>query len=64
MMVRYFYAWMPLVIVGTAVILTLPWLSLIALMVGLLAVVATLGALARAIVVALYALGRSVAGAE
>jgi hypothetical protein len=58
MMVRYFYAWIPVVIVGTVVILACPWLGLIALMVGLLAVVAAFGALARAIVAALYALGR------
>jgi hypothetical protein len=40
-MVRYFYAWTPLVIVvGTAVLLTSPYLALIALM------VVSLGALA------------------
>jgi hypothetical protein len=32
-MVRYFYAWTPLVIVATAVLLSLPWLGLIALMI-------------------------------
>jgi hypothetical protein len=47
-MVRYFYAWTPLVIVGgTAVVLTIPYLALIALMVVALA---TLAALAWAIV--------------
>ncbi len=29
-MVRYFYAWTPLVIGATVVLLSLPWLSLIA----------------------------------
>lgn len=60
-MVRYFYAWMPaVVVVGTVVILTCPYLALIALMAVLLAAVAALGALALAGVSALYALGRSV----
>jgi hypothetical protein len=62
MMVRYFYTGIPLVIVGTAVILTGPWLGLIALMVLLLAAVAALGALAWATIAALYALGRSALG--
>ena len=31
-MVRYFYAWTPLVIVAAVVLLALPWLGLIALM--------------------------------
>ena len=35
-MVRYFYAWTPLLIVGTICILSLPWLGLIALMIVLL----------------------------
>jgi hypothetical protein len=40
-MVRYFYAWTPLaVVVGTGVLLTSPWLALVALM------VVSLGALA------------------
>ena len=59
-MVRYFYAWMPLVLVGTVVILICPWLGLIALLVGLSSVLAALGALTWAIVSALGALARSV----
>jgi hypothetical protein len=42
-MVRYFYAWTPLVIVvGTAVLLTTPYLALIALMLVSLAALAAL----------------------
>jgi hypothetical protein len=52
-MVRYFYAWTPLVVVATVVLLSLPWLGLIALM--LVALVA-LPALALAIVLAPYML--------
>lgn len=58
-MVRYFYSWTPLVIVGTVVLLTLPWLGLIALMVFSLAALAALAALAWAIVLVPYTLGRS-----
>lgn len=49
-MVRYFYAWTPLVVVGTVAILALPWLAVMALIVALLGMVAALGALAWAIV--------------
>jgi hypothetical protein len=56
-MVRYFYAWTPLAIVGTVVLLSLPWLGLIALIV--VALVA-LPALAIAIVVAPYMLVRAI----
>jgi hypothetical protein len=50
-MVRYFYAWIPYVAVGTVVFLSLPWLGLIALfVVALLA----LAALAAGFVVAPY----------
>jgi hypothetical protein len=59
-MVGYFYAWAPLVIVGTVVLLALPWLALIALFVFALAAVAALAALAWATVAAPYLLGRSV----
>jgi hypothetical protein len=58
--VRYFFAWTPLVIVGTVVLLALPWLGLIALMlVGLVGLVA-LAALAWAIVAVPYMLGRAI----
>jgi hypothetical protein len=56
-MVRYFYAWTPLVAVGTITILVLPWLGLIALM--LVALVAV-PALAFAILVVPYMLVRAV----
>jgi hypothetical protein len=49
-MVRYFYGWTPLVIVGTVVFLSMPWLGLIALMVVSLIAVAALAAFAWAIV--------------
>jgi hypothetical protein len=58
-MVRYFYTWIPLVIVGTIVILVCPWLGLIALLAGLSSVLAAVGALAWATVSALGALARS-----
>jgi hypothetical protein len=59
-MVGYFFAWAPLAIVGTVVLLALPWLALIALFVFTVAAVAALAALAWAIVAAPYLLGRSV----
>jgi hypothetical protein len=59
-MVSYFYAWTPLVIVGAVVLLSLPWLGLIALMIfGLVALVA-LAALALAAVALPYFLVRSI----
>ena len=59
-MVRYFYAWMPLVIVGTVAILSLPWLGLIALMIFAIVAVGALAALAWGIVVVPYTLGRAI----
>lgn len=59
-MLRYFYSWTPLVIVGTVVLLSLPWLGLIAFMVFALVALAALAALAWAIVAAPYLLIRSV----
>lgn len=56
-MVRYFYAWTPLFIVGSVFILALPWLGLIALMI--VALVA-LPALAGAIVFVPYVLARAI----
>lgn len=56
-MVRYFYAWTPLVIVATVVLLSLPWLSLIALVIVSLVVLA---ALAWAIVSVPLLLSRSI----
>ena len=56
-MVRYFYSWIPLVLVGTLCILALPWLGLIALMVAVLGVVP---ALAFAIVYVPYRVGRAI----
>jgi hypothetical protein len=59
-MVRYFYAWTPLVIVGTVVLLSLPWLGLIALMVVSLVALAALAALAWAIVSVTSMLSRAI----
>jgi hypothetical protein len=59
-MVRYFYAWAPLVIVGTVVLLSLPWLGLIALMIAALVALAALAALAGATVFVSYTLGRAI----
>ena len=59
-MVRYFYAWTPLVIVGTVVLLSLPWLGLIALMIVSLAAVVALAALAWATVFVPYRLSRAI----
>jgi hypothetical protein len=59
-MVRYFFAWTPLVIVGTVVLLSLPWLGLIALMVVSLVALAALGALAWAIISVPLMLSRAI----
>lgn len=56
-MVSYFYAWTPLVVVGTVVLLSLPWLGLIALMVASLV---ALAALTWAIVLVPYTLGQAI----
>jgi hypothetical protein len=59
-MLRYFYAFTPLVTVGTVVILSLPWLGLVALMTFALVALVALAAVAWAIVVAPYLLIRSI----
>jgi hypothetical protein len=59
-MVRYFYAWIPVVAVGTLVILSLPWLGLIALIVVMPLVLGALAALAWAIVAVPYRLGLAI----
>jgi hypothetical protein len=56
-MVRYFYAWTPLAFIGALVLLSLPWLALIALLVVSLV---ALPALAFAIVVAPYMLVQAI----
>jgi hypothetical protein len=55
--VRYFYACTPLVIVGTAVLVSLPWLGLIALM---MASLVALAALALVIVFMPYMLSQAI----
>ena len=59
-MVRYFYAWTPLVIVTTVVLLSAPWLGLIALIILSLAALVALAALASAIAFVPYMLGRAI----
>ncbi len=59
-MVRYFYAWIPVVAVGTLVVLSLPWLGLIALIVAMPLVLGALAALAWAIVAVPYRLGLAI----
>ena len=59
MVERYFYAWTPLVLVGAVVLLSLPWLGLIALAVIALAALAVLATLAWAIVAAPLAVGHA-----
>jgi quercetin dioxygenase-like cupin family protein len=59
-MVRYFYSWTPLVVVGSVLLLALPWLGLVALVLAAFASVAALAALAWAIVEAPLAAGRAI----
>jgi hypothetical protein len=59
-MVRYFYAWTPLVIVAAVVLLSMPWLGLIALMIIALGALAALAALAGAVVCVPYTLTRAI----
>jgi hypothetical protein len=59
-MVRYFYAWTPLVIVGTVVLLSMPWLGLIALIVVAFVALVALAALAWAVVLVPYTLSRAI----
>jgi hypothetical protein len=59
-MVRYFYAWTPLVIVAAVVLLSMPWLGLIALMIAATVALVALAALARALVFVPYMLSRAI----
>jgi hypothetical protein len=61
-MVRYFYAWIPLASIWTLLILTLPWLGLIAFMVLLFAAVSAICALGWAFIASVHALGRLALG--
>ncbi len=60
-MVRYFYAWTPFFLVGTAVLLSLPWLGPVALVTFAFIALVALAALAWAIVAAPYLLIRAIA---
>ena len=59
-MVRYFYAWTPLVTVAAVLILSMPWLGLFALVIVALVALAALAALAWAVVFVPYMLSRSI----
>jgi hypothetical protein len=59
-MVRYFYAWTPLVIVAAVVLLSMPWLGLIALMIAATVALGALAALTWALVFVPYMLSRAV----
>jgi hypothetical protein len=59
-MVRYHYAWTPLVIVGTVGLFALPWLGLIALAIVSLVALGALAAFAGALVFVPYTLGRAI----
>ena len=59
-MVRYFYAWTPLLIVGAGVLLSLPWLGVIALMLVALVLLVALAALGYAIAWALRELSGTI----
>ena len=59
-MVRYFYAWTPLVIITAVVLLSAPWLGLIALMIVSLVALGALAALAWAIAFVPYMLSRAI----
>jgi hypothetical protein len=61
MMVRYFYAWIPVFAIGTICVLSLPWLGLIALGVVVLALTVLLAwALVYVPYMLVRAIGRSV----
>jgi hypothetical protein len=59
-MVRYFFGWIPLFIVGAIVLLSAPWLGLIALLVVALVALVALAALAVAVVFVPYLLVRTI----
>jgi hypothetical protein len=59
-MVRYFYAWTPLVIVAAVFLLSMPWLGLIALMTVATVALVALATLAWAIVFVPYMLSRAI----
>ena len=59
-MVRYFYAWTPLVIVAAVFILSMPWLGLFALMIGAIVALGALAALAWAVAFVPYMLSRAI----
>jgi cytoskeletal protein RodZ len=61
---RYFYAWTPLVLLGTIVFLSLPWLGLLALIVIAPAALLVLAAFAWAVIATPFLLLRSYSGSS
>jgi hypothetical protein len=59
-MVRYFYAWTPLVVVGMVVLLSSPFLALIALIIVSLVALVAVAALVRATLFVPYVLSRAI----
>ena len=59
-MVRYFYVWTPSVIATTVVLLSAPWLGLIALMILSLVALGALAALAWAVAFVPYMVSRAI----
>ena len=59
-MVRYFYAWAPLVVVGAVLLLSLPWLGLVALAIFALVALGVVAALAWAVLFVPYMFGRAI----
>jgi hypothetical protein len=59
-MANYFYKWAPLLVIGTIVLLGLPWLGFFALIFVVGVLLSALATLALALVSALGTLGRAV----
>jgi len=60
-MANYFYKWIPLLVLGTILILGLPWLGLIALIVVVFFLFSALATLAFAVARAIGAVSRAIA---
>ena len=59
-MVRYFYAWTPLFVIGTVSILSLPWLGLIAVLIAALFPLAALVGLVWGVISLSHMLARAI----
>ena len=58
-MANYFYKWTPLFVLGTVLLLGLPWLGLIALIVAVFVLVSTLATLGFAVAWAIETVSRA-----